>query len=245
MEPALLGAPALVGKVVLGAARVAVDPVIHEGVGGIQYVLDIGDAVRVLAAGDKVSREGKIVQDPVRVGPLTEQVIVLEKVIVTEGRVRDHQRLHRHGVFLHDVADAGARIDDDLVGEPLEPVPVERFLAGKALAEAPMPVHQRQTDRRIGIQHLLRGDHFDLIGINIEAEFVDRDLLDRVMHAPDLVEVPLRAFEQRPALECLDGSTHAACSRCLEKSSWKTGKICPGSATLRMAKFWYCGLIAS
>jgi len=54
---------------------------------------------------------------------------------------------------------------------------------GKALAEAPMPVHQRQADRGIGVEHLLRGDHLDLVGIDVEPEFAERDLLDRVMHA--------------------------------------------------------------
>ncbi len=143
MQAAFLRAPALVRKIVLGAPRIAVDAMVHQGMRGVQHSLDFGDAVGVLAARDEVTGEGEIVQDAVGVRPLPEQVVILEEVIVSEGGMGDHQRLHRHGVLLHDVADAGARVDDDLIGETLQAVPIERFLAGKSLAEAPMPVHQR------------------------------------------------------------------------------------------------------
>ena len=91
------------------------------------------------------------------------------------------KRLHGHGIFFHDVADARIRVDDDLVGEALQALAVERLVKGEALAEAPMLVHQRQADRGVGIEHLLGGDHLDLHRIDIEPEFVERDPLDRVI----------------------------------------------------------------
>jgi hypothetical protein len=48
---------------------------------------------------------------------LAEQVVALEEAVVAIGRVGDHQGLHRHGVFFHEVGDAGVGVDDDLVGE--------------------------------------------------------------------------------------------------------------------------------
>ena len=72
--------------------------------------------------GDEVAGEGEIVENAAGVGPLLEQVIVLEKMVMAERGMRDHQRLHRHGVLFHDVTDAGVGIDHDLVGEAHQPV---------------------------------------------------------------------------------------------------------------------------
>ena len=55
---------------------------------------------------------------------------------MAEGGVRDDQRLHRHGVLLHVIADAGIGVDDDLVCERLIALAVERLIAREALAEA-------------------------------------------------------------------------------------------------------------
>ena len=55
---------------------------------------------------------------PSALRPLPEQVVVLEEVVVAESGVRDHQRLHGHGILFHEVGDAGIGIDDDLVGQP-------------------------------------------------------------------------------------------------------------------------------
>ena len=69
------------------------------------------------------------------------------------------------------------------------------------------------------------------------AELAQGNLRDRVMDPPDLVEIPFRPVEEklRGAVNEI-ASLHHARSRCLSKSSWKTGKICEASATFRMAK---------
>jgi hypothetical protein len=54
-------------------------------------------------------------------------------------------------------------------------------MVGETLAETPMAVHQRQADRGVGIEHLLGGDHLNLDGIDVEAEFIESDPLDRVV----------------------------------------------------------------
>src|SRR6185437_13092327 len=70
----------------------------------------------------------------------------------------------------------------------------------EALAEAPVAVHQRQADRGIGIEHLLGGDDLDLVGVDVEPEFAEGDLLDRLVHALQRGEIPVRPLEQRLAV---------------------------------------------
>jgi hypothetical protein len=64
------------------------------------------------------------------------------------------------------------------------------------LAERPMLVEQRHADRRIGIQHLLRGDDLDLVGIGVEAQFSSRNLLAGIVDTLQLREVPVRSFKK-------------------------------------------------
>ena len=101
---------------------------------------------------------------------------------MAERRVRDHQRLHRRRILLHDVADARIGVDDDLIGEALHAGAIHRLVAGEVLAERPVLVEQRHADRGIGIQHLLGADHLDLVGIDVEAELADARSL-RSRHA--------------------------------------------------------------
>src|SRR5437870_7824679 len=61
--------------------------------------------------------------------------------------MRHDEGLHRRGILLHDVADRRVGVDDDLIGQALQALAVERLVIGKALAEAPVPIHQRQADR--------------------------------------------------------------------------------------------------
>ena len=164
---------------------------------GVQQAFDLRLAVALLAMGDIAAGEFQVVEDAVGIGPLLEDVVVLEEVVVAECRVRDHQRLHRGRVLLHDVADAWIGVDHDLIGEALHAGAIHRLVAGEVLAERPVLVEQRHADRGIGIQHLLGADDLDLVGIDVQAEFVDRDLLDRVVHALDGAELPVGAFEQR------------------------------------------------
>ncbi len=156
--------------------QIAADALVHQGVRGIEHALHRALAVALLAFGDVALGEAQVVDDVVGLRPHLELVVVLEEVVVPVGRVRDHQRLHGHGVLLHDVADAGVGIDDQLVGEAAHAALVVGLVAGEALAERPVPVHQRHADRGVGIEHLLGGDHLDLVGIDVEAKLADGDL---------------------------------------------------------------------
>ncbi len=118
-------------------------------------------------------------------------------MIMAESGMRDYQRLHRHGIFFHDVADAGIGVDDNLVREPLQALAIKGFVIGETLAETPMTVHQRQADRGVSIEHLLGGDHLDLDGIDVEAEFVESDPLDRVVDPAQPGVIPIRTAEER------------------------------------------------
>jgi len=111
--------------------------------------------------------------------------------------MRQDEGLHRHGILFHDVADHRVGVDDDLVGQALQTLAVERLVVGKALAEAPVPVHQRQADRGIGIEHLLGGDDLDLHRVDVEPEVVERDPLDRLIGSAQRPEIPIGASEQR------------------------------------------------
>ncbi|MEY9665001.1 hypothetical protein ABIE80_003709 [Bradyrhizobium diazoefficiens] len=189
--PLLLGA-----QVELLLARVAVDAVRHQRVRGIERTLDLGAAVALLALHDVVLGEIEIVQNAVGVGPLLEQIVVLEEVIVAEGGVRDHQRLHRRRILLHQIGDAGRGVDHDLIGEAHQALAVGGLVVGEVLAEGPVLVEQGHADRRVGIQHLLGGDDLDLVRIDVEPEIVLRHLLTGIGDALQGVEVPIRAFEQ-------------------------------------------------
>ena len=106
VRAALALALLLRAQVELLAAGIAVDAVRHQRVRGVERALDRDVTVALLALGDVALGEVQIVEDAVGVGPLLEQVVVLEEVVVAERRMRDHQRLHRRGVLLHDVGDA-------------------------------------------------------------------------------------------------------------------------------------------
>src|ERR1700709_1872367 len=83
----------------------------------IQYALHGGNSVAVFAADNIGPGEFQIIKDRGSLSPLLEEMIVAEEVVVSECRMRDHQRLHCRGVLLHQIADAGVRVDDDLVSQ--------------------------------------------------------------------------------------------------------------------------------
>ena len=176
VERALVVRAALAGALFLGAqvelllAGIAIDAVRHQGMGGVERALDRGAAVALLALRDIALGEIEIIENALGVGPLPEQVIVLEEMIVAEGGMRDHQRLHRRGVFLHQIGDARRGVDHDLIGEAQQALAIERLVMGEMLAERPVLVEQRHADRGIGVQHLLGGDDLDLVGIDVEPE---------------------------------------------------------------------------
>ena len=177
--------------------RVAVDAVLLQGMGRIEHPLDGFQPVALLAFGDVVAGKTQVIEDPVGIGPLPEQIVVLEEVVVADRGVRHDEGLHRHGILFHDVADDRVGVDDDLIGETGQPLTVERLVIGEALTEAPVAVHQRQADRGVSVEHLLGGDHLDLDRINVEPEFLDRDPLDRVIDLAKRREIPVRAGEER------------------------------------------------
>src|ERR1700738_787100 len=173
MCPPLLGSAPLLCEVRLGAMGIAVDAVVLQRVGGIEHPLDRLGPVSFLAFLDVIASKTQVIEDAVGVGPLSKQVIVLKKMIMAESGMRYYQRLHRHGIFFHDVADARIGVDDNLVREPLQPLAIKGCEIGKTLAETPMALQQSQDDRGVSIEHLLGGDHLDLNGIDVEAELVE------------------------------------------------------------------------
>src|SRR5437667_8582476 len=92
LAPLLLAA-LLRTQVRFAHAGISVNPVAHQRVGRIEHALHLAHAVVVLAFGNVALGEGEIIQDPVRVGPLPEDVVVLEEMVVAEGRVGEHGRL--------------------------------------------------------------------------------------------------------------------------------------------------------
>ena len=167
MRAPFLGSSLFLCQIGLTAMGVAVNSVVSQGVRGIQNPFNCFDAVPFFALGDIVARKTQIVENTIGIGPLSEQVIILEEMIMTKCSMRHDERLHRHGIFFHDIADARIGIDDDFVGEALQPATVEGLVKGEALAETPMPIHQREADGGIGVEHLLGSYNLDLNRVDI------------------------------------------------------------------------------
>ena len=159
---------------------------------GVDYLLDRPDAVALLTLHHVAAREHQVVEDRIRIGPLAKEVVTLEERVVAVARMRDHQRLHRERIFLHEVRDAGIGVDDDLVGESLVALAIKRLVPDELLSVRPVRVGDRQPGRGIRIEHLLGRDDFDLIGVGVEPEFA-RARADRVVVAAEQIERPLRA----------------------------------------------------
>ena len=177
-------------------AGVAVDPVRHQRMRRIKRALDRHMPVSLLAAGNVALGEIQVIENARRIGPQLEQIVVLEEMVVAEGCVGNHQRLHGRRIFLHQVGNAGRTVDDDLVGKAAQALAVECLVMGEMLAERPVLVEQRHSDRRIDIEHLLGGDDLDLVGIDVQAEFVDGDLLAGIVDALQRGEIPVCTFEK-------------------------------------------------
>ena len=223
-------APLVVAELELGGAPVSEDALTHQRMRGVERRLDRFEAVPFLAGGDIALGEVQIIEDAGGIAPLLEEVIVLEEVVVTEGGVGDDQRLHRHRVLLHAIANAWVGVDHDLIGERLVAPAVERFVAHETLAVGPMGVHQRHADGAIGVEHLLGRNDLDLVRKDVEAEFVAADPLDRLVDPPHSGEVPFGALEQEAAArrrrvrrKIRPDHCAAAFAVCLAKSSRRTG----------------------
>ena len=149
-------------------AAVAVDAVVHQRMAGVEQVLDRPDAVALLAFADVVPRVDQVVDDRRRIGPHLEQVVALEEAVVAVGRMGDHQGLHGHGVFFHQVGDAGIGVDDDLVGQAHVAAAVVLLGGDELLAVGPVAVDHRHAHRGIGVHHLLGRDDLELVGVGVE-----------------------------------------------------------------------------
>lgn len=208
---------------------------------GVEQGFDRIDAVAVLAGHDVLAREDKIVQHAVGVGPLAEQVIALEERVVAVTGVGDHQRLHRHGVLFHEIGDARVGVDDDLVRQPLHAAAVELLVADEFLAVRPVRIADGQTGRRVGVQHLFRGDYLDLVRVGVQSVF-GGDLGDRVVIGLDQFEGPFGTLGDGPGaaggLRFHERSHDGIHAVSFLNRSWNTGKISPRSQMRRMTK---CG----
>src|SRR5690606_16961670 len=179
-------------------AFVAIDPVVHQRVAGVEDTFDRIDTVAILALRDVIAREQHVVDDRIGIGPGAEQIIALEKRIVAVAGVRDHQRLHHHRVLLHEIGDAGVGVDDDFVGEAHLAATVIVFNAEEMFAERPVVVIHRHAGGRVSIHHLFGADDFDLIRIGVELIFFGNGL-DGAFVLLDQIEGPLRAGGNRLA----------------------------------------------
>ena len=222
-------------------AGIAVDALAHQRVGGVEHVLDRLMPVALFAAGDVALGEVEIVEDALRIGPLPEQIVVLEEVVMAEGGVGDHQRLHRRRVLLHHVGDARIGVDDDLVGQSHQAAAVARLLLGEVLAEGPVLVEQWHADRGIGIEHLLGGDDLDLVRVPRQAEFGPGHGFAGIVDAPDRLEVPVIAGKQQLArfgccrLRAAQARDHVGPSlrRCLASPRGEAYRSASARASLR------------
>ena len=122
---------------------VAIHPVVHQRMAGIQEQFHGFLAMPLLTFGDVIPGEQQIINDGVSAGPGAEQVIALEERIVAVGGVGDHQRLHHGGVLFHQVGDARIGVDHDLVGQPHLPAPVVLLGQHELLAVGPVFVTER------------------------------------------------------------------------------------------------------
>ena len=124
----------------LGRPLVAIHAVVHQGMAGVQDLFDRLLAVALLAFGHVVAGEHQVIQDALGIGPGAEQVVALEEGVVTVGGMGDHQRLHGHGVLLHQIGDAGVGVDDDLVGQAHVAALIALLCSHELLAEGPVVV---------------------------------------------------------------------------------------------------------
>ena len=163
----------------------------------VEQLFHLRRAVLFLAAANEFPGIVEIIDYAFGIGPLPEQMVVLEEMIVATGRMRHDQRLHCHRVLVQTVADAGVGVDDDLIGQTAEPAAVAAFMKNELFSKRPVPVHQRHARRGIGVQHLFRRDDLDLVRVKIKPEIFQRDRLDCVIGPADGIECPFAAFEQQ------------------------------------------------
>jgi hypothetical protein len=198
---------------------IAVDPVMHQRMAAVEDLLHRVQPMTLLALRDVGLGIDQVIDDRAGIRPHPEQVVALEERVVAETGVGHHQRLHRHGVFFHQVGDARIGIDHDLVRQPHVAAPVVLLAGDELLAERPVPVVHRHADRRIGIEHLLGGNQLELDRVGVEPETL-RGLLDGFEIGFDQLEGPVgRIGQALVANDC--GLAHLASLRLMPwRGSW-------------------------
>ena len=181
---------------------------------GVQSLFHGGNTVAHFAICDIVSCEYQVINDGRGISPGLEQVIVLEKRVVSVAGMSNHQGLHGDTVFFHQVSNAGVGVDDDLIGQPHLPSPIAAFHLHELLAEGPVVVTHRHAHRGVGVHHLLGGNDLDLIGVSIQAIFIVGDVGDSLVIACQQFEIPVGPFGEIAA--------HASSMRFLKRCR-KTG----------------------
>jgi len=185
----------------------------------VEQVLHCVDPVALLTLHDVLLGEHQVIDDRTRIGPGAEQVVAFEKAVMPIASVGHHQCLHADGVFFHQVGDAWVGVNHNLVGQPHLATGVGLLGAEEVFTVGPMVITQRHTDRRVGIHHLLSGDHFDLVGVCVQG-ITRRDPTDFLVIGLDQLKGPLGAGGNGLALSLFFGG-HVTNLRW--KSSRKTG----------------------
>ncbi len=147
---------------------VAIDAVVHQRVARVEQILDRIDPVALFALHDVLLGEDQVIDDRTCVGPGAEQVVALEKAVMPVAGVGHDERLHADGVLFHQIGDARVGVDDDLVGQTHLSARIGFFRTEEVFAVGPMVITQRHADRRVGVHHLLGGDHLNLVGVSVQ-----------------------------------------------------------------------------
>ena len=175
---------------------IAINAVAHQGMAGIEQFFNTVKAVTFFTFGNVTLGIHQVVDNGAGVSPQLEQVIALEKRIVTIGGMGDHQRLHGHRIFFHQIRDAGIGVDHDFVSQSHLAALVVAFGGQKMFAERPVPVIHRHAGRGVGVHHLFGGNDFQLNRINIQL-IAFRHAGDFSVVAFDQLEAPVRRAGQR------------------------------------------------
>ena len=195
---------------------------------GVQHILNGGHAMPIFAACDKITREHQIVENASRICEVAKRIIIAEEMIMPKRRMRNDERLHRNRIAFHHIGNAGAGIDDDLIGQPRHAFAILHFMLHEALAVRPVRIINWHAGRCISVQHLLRRNDFNLVGIYLQTHFAARDLFYRIMHALNGAEAPVGILKQKRAHD-------VASALCARKRSRNTGKISCRVETRRIA----------
>src|SRR6266581_172898 len=88
MGPAVFDPLPLLGEIGPRAMGVAVDAVLLQGMRGVEDSLDRFQPVLLFALRHIIAGEAEIIEDPALIGPLPEQVVVLEEMVVADRGMR-------------------------------------------------------------------------------------------------------------------------------------------------------------